>query len=29
MRAPLRQKSRDMLPGDQPLGQALGRMIDA
>jgi purine nucleosidase len=28
MRAPLRQKSRDMLPGDQPLGQALGRMID-
>jgi purine nucleosidase len=28
MRAPLRQASRDMLPADRPLGQALGRMID-
>jgi purine nucleosidase len=28
MRAPLRQKSRDMLPDDRPLGFALGRMID-
>lgn len=28
MRAPLRQRSRDMLPKDRPLGLALGRMIE-
>ena len=29
MRAPLRRSARDQLPADHPLGQALGRMIDA